>query len=169
MDAIPNIEEIRRMQEEVKDLKKEISDINIKKNKIVDILEISNKDMSLIERLKDYSKKIEFLNTEISVLENKLRSAPSKHAVKMKAELMRRMFKGMSRSQFHLDKMSFDEKKKLLQTIFSGKDADGKRLGVYFWKDKTKKQPWYYEILGGFKNDVGRLSNNKSNIKSVDF
>jgi len=169
MDAIPNLKEIRRLQRELKDIKQEISDINIKKNKLVDILEVSNKDMTVIERLKDYSDKIEFLNTEVMVVENKLRNVPSKNAVKMKAQLMRRMFKGMSKSQFHLDKMTFDEKKKLLHTIFSGKDADGKRLGVYFWKDKTKKQPWFYEIRGGFKTDVGRLSNNKVIIKSVDF
>ena len=94
---------------------------------------------------------------------------PSKHDLKVKAQLMRRMLKGISKSQFHLDKMSFDDKKKMLHAIFAGKDVNGKRLGVYFWKDKTKKQPWFYEIRGGFKTDIGRLSTNKVNIKSVDF
>jgi hypothetical protein len=58
----------------------------------------------------------------------------------------------------HYAKMTFDDKRKLLQSVFTGKDPDGNRCGVYIKKDnKDKKQPWLYEIRGNFISEVGRL------------
>jgi len=51
--------------------------------------------------------------------------------------------------------MTFDDKRKLLQHIFSGTDQDGNRCGVYIKKDDPG---WLYEIRGNLMNDIGRLS-----------
>jgi len=52
----------------------------------------------------------------------------------------------------HLGEMSFDDKRKLLQHAFSGKDAEGKRCGVYV--SRTAEDRWVYTIKGVF-NDRG--------------
>ena len=41
----------------------------------------------------------------------------------------------------HFLKMSLDEKRELLQTLFGGKDENGKSYGVYVKKQNDKKHP----------------------------
>jgi len=45
-----------------------------------------------------------------------------------------------------LAEMTFEQKRKLVQTAFAGKDLDGHRFGVYVMKDEAGR--WRYEIRG---------------------
>jgi hypothetical protein len=42
--------------------------------------------------------------------------------------------------------MTWDDKRKLLQAVFDGKDAEGKQLGIYIGKNKSGA--WIYTIKG---------------------
>jgi hypothetical protein len=51
--------------------------------------------------------------------------------------------------------MTFEDKRELLQNIFSGTDTDGNRYGVYV--EKKGGKDWLYTIKGTFMGEVGRL------------
>jgi hypothetical protein len=60
--------------------------------------------------------------------------------------------------------MSFDDKRKLLMTVFSGKDAEGKRLGVYVRK---VNDTFHFTINGGFGNISGKLPMSKTEAQRI--
>lgn len=156
-DAIPNLAEINRLEDDLKKLKTEIIEVGKKKNNLIEIIELSGNDPDVLERIKKHNVRIEFLRDEEEFIKSKLVSVPTKKEIKKKAQLLKRMIKGVSRSQFHLNKMNFTEKKEMLQSIFSGKDSEGRRLGIYLKRTSNKEKPWLYEIRGTFQTEAGRL------------
>jgi len=52
--------------------------------------------------------------------------------------------------------MSYEEKRQLCQTVFSGKTMDGKRMGVWIAWDETGKK-WSYRIDGHFIDVSGPI------------
>jgi hypothetical protein len=67
--------------------------------------------------------------------------------------------------------MTFKQKRTLLQLVFAGKDADGKRYGDFI--NKTKNGKWVYTIKGIFQDLKGSLREinlfNRIDLKSNDF
>jgi hypothetical protein len=57
--------------------------------------------------------------------------------------------------------MTFEERRALLQDIFSGNDSEGNRFGVYV--EKKSKDLWIYTIKGLFIEEVGRLDKARQN------
>jgi hypothetical protein len=53
---------------------------------------------------------------------------------------------GYSHEPENLPKMTFQQKRKLIQMAFASRDINGKRLGVYV--KKSKEDQWHYEIRG---------------------
>ena len=89
----------------------------------------------------------------------------------MKTKLMLRLKQDILRSYKHFSKMTFQQKRTLLQLVFAGKDADGKRYGVFI--NKTKNGKWGYTIKGIFQDLKGSLREinlfNRIDLKSNDF
>jgi hypothetical protein len=53
--------------------------------------------------------------------------------------------------------MSFEDKRKIVQTAFGGKDFEGNRCGVYVNKPDKAVEPVTYEIKGVFTDIQGQL------------
>jgi hypothetical protein len=68
------------------------------------------------------------------------------------------------------NRMSWEEKRALCQMLFSGKRADGKRMGVYVMKPdrqpKVQHRPWLYAIHGHLICESGRT---KSKDRLSDY
>jgi hypothetical protein len=64
-------------------------------------------------------------------------------------------------SDAHLKEMTFEDKRSLLQDIFSGTDSESNRFGVYV--EKKSKELWVYTIKGLFIEEVGRLDKDRQN------
>ena len=72
--------------------------------------------------------------------------------------MLSRMIGEIYRSPSRLAKMSFEERRKLVSTFFAGRDAQGRRLGVYLERDK-KTGAVKYEIRGVFgKTFLGEVT-----------
>jgi len=56
---------------------------------------------------------------------------PSREQLKAKAQLITHTLQMVYRQPGRIEKMGFDERRKLVQTFFDGVDVDGRRLGVY--------------------------------------
>ena len=69
---------------------------------------------------------------------------------------MQRVKESYFHSEAHLKEMTFQDKRELLQSIFSGNDNEGNRYGVYV--EKKGGKDWLYTIRGTFIEEVGRLT-----------
>jgi site-specific DNA recombinase len=97
----------------------------------------------MMEKLKESETNI---LAEMDKAKTKLQNIPSQADIKAKSGLLLRLTKNILRSHKHLSQMTFDDKRKLLQSVFDGKDKDGKRLGIYLAKNKIGDQ--IYTING---------------------
>lgn len=98
------------------------------------------------------------LRAENIMIKDRLAELPTEEQIRMKAQLMQRVMESYYRSIAHVDDLEFDDIHKILQAIFAGKDAEGKRYGVYI---KKMHDGWLYTLKGVFGEPVGRLKNDK--------
>ena len=68
-----------------------------------------------------------------------------------------------------MKKMTFDNKRKLIQTAFSGLDSQGNRLGVYLTKPDKAVEPVTYTIKGIFKDVQGHFPMFEKEIEKEDM
>jgi len=170
-EAMPNLDEIKSLNLQLKQLEKEKTDSKKKIERLIDSIEEGMGDVkSIKERITKHEKRIKTLGHEIAITKSRIEKIPPENIIKSKAHLLKRMIKGYySHSLEHYKKMSFDDRRRLLQAVFSGTDPEGNRCGIYLTKDsKNKEKPWAYQIKGSFLSDRGRLSE-KLELKSGGF
>lgn len=86
------------------------------------------------------------LDTEIEKLRQAIANAPSEEALKRRSQLVRKAARALLRRKVREDADNhFKNTRKLVESVFEGRDAEGRRLGVYLWKEDGK---WFYELRG---------------------
>jgi DNA invertase Pin-like site-specific DNA recombinase len=145
--AIPNMKEVEELSLAISQGEKELAKVDHGIEKILDMIEADNitgaevkKRMTKLQGLKTH------ILSELDSSKTKLASIPSKAAIVEKSVFTMQIIKKVLRSEKHLARMSFNDKRKLLQAVFDGKDTDGKRLGIYI--GRNKKGAWIYTIRG---------------------
>jgi hypothetical protein len=121
---------------------------------MIETASISPEDVK--KRMSKYKQREASLKIELKRLKARLDNLPSGTALKRNTELLQSTMEAIYRNSTEFSKMSFDEKRKLAQFAFSGKDQDGKRSGVYVKKDNDG---FSYTITGvlGHSNLTGFL------------
>jgi hypothetical protein len=66
---------------------------------------------------------------------------------------MQRTWESYFRFDGHRKKMTFDDKRRLMQHLLSGKTPDGKRAGIFITYNKSSRRPWQYVIKGTVRLD----------------
>ena len=170
--AIPNLREIKEREDKIEQTKKLIQTIKLKKERLIDQIEKNTvSDDDIKERMSTYKAQIEKLQAEINLNKKICENLPSSESVSTKIKLMLRLKQDILRSYKHLSKMTFKQKRTLLQLVFAGKDADGKRYGVFI--NKTKNGKWVYTIKGIFQDLKGSLRernlSGRFDLKFTDF
>ncbi len=164
-EAIPDLKERRGLTRQVEEDKAAVK--KIKKGREIIIGKIAEEvisDDDAKEILTNYRKREGLLVEEIEAINERLKMMPSKEAISMRAQLASRVMESWLRHKGHLDEMTFDDKRGFLQSVFDGKDPEGKRYGVYLEKNKDG---FIYTLYGVFGEPVGRVEiDNKVNIKS---
>lgn len=162
-NAQPDIAERTQLENDLENNNQELMKIKKAKNNWLKMIDTADdiKDI-LFDELKEKLPKFREREAAIKLnnvdIQSRLSKIPSSEAISMKSKLIQRTMEDVFQSPEHLQEMSFDDKRKMLQMMFEGRDSDGKRHGVYLYKDDTnKKQPWYFEIRGNFVTDTGRL------------
>ena len=93
-------------------------------------------------------------------------NVPTREQIKARtAPIKKTVGEHFSTSQ-HLRTMPKQEKKRLIQMFFAGKDPDGRRWGVYV-KRGTEEGAFDYRIVGGFTPFAGTLGPAKLTV--ADF
>ena len=117
--------------------------------------------------LKEQQEKLE---KEIKTCEEKIGNIPSPSQIKKRSKFIPQFLKRASKSYYgrgdHFLKMSWEDKRKLCELLFSGVDPDGKRAGVYI--DKDEEGNWHYEIRGLVDKEIaGQLPMSKLEIMDL--
>ncbi len=148
--ALPNVKEQDDLKHEIKQAEKELLKIKKMKGKLLDLAESGSlHDDDIKERMDKHRETEALLRSRIDIVMSKLKSIPSEKDIKKRSGIIVRFRQEFLKMKKHLnDEMTFDDKRKLLQYAFDGKDDDGKRCGVYIRKADNGR--WIYEIKGLF-------------------
>lgn len=145
--AIPDIKESKELQLTINQAEKELAKIKRAKDNLLSQVEQGNlMGDDLKNRMAEHKESEKSLLSKRDSCRRKLQSIPTKEDISRKSQLLLRLKESIYSSQKHLEKMTWIEKWNLLQAVFDGKDADGKRLGVYI--GKNKKGDCIYTIKG---------------------
>ena len=136
---------------------KELSKIKKSQEKLLDKVEadaISVDDLKA--RMDKYKDREAILTSEIQKAEGRIKAIPKQNEIAKGSQLMQRMILSRLKSPEYIEKMSFEEKREIIQAFFSGYGPDGRRLGVYIKRDENEQ--FSYEIYGRFLDKSGTES-----------
>ncbi len=156
-DTLTAPEKRLKLEKTLSVFKKDLSNVQRKKRKLIDLIAddiLSAEDaMPNLNKLKSKEKG---LNEEILKLKTELRNIPDPKIIKRKSKLAQKVLqmvtKKLRATESSLNKMKWEDKRELVQTIFSGKDINGNRAGVYVKKNDTGLLE--YELRGDLLNDT---------------
>jgi site-specific DNA recombinase len=101
-------------------------------------------------KLLELAQQKDALTQQITQINCQMQTIPSKKKIEtMRQELLESQQMSYLSSGHAFNKLPYEEKKKLLNVIFSGKDIDGRRYGVYVMKEDRGCRPFIaYGLLG---------------------
>ncbi len=102
--------------------------------------------------VQDFRKRKEDLNTRLVAINTTLLNMPSAEILERKAKLIERTIMSAYHNPPQLNRMINDDKRELVQTVFSGKGPDGERLGAYVFKPEGKNASPTFELKGVFSD-----------------
>ena len=172
-EATVNEKHILNLKKNIAELEKDIKKIQKQKSRLIDAISegiIEKSDVK--EKMDVLREKESLIQNDLQMTESKLGSLPSEEQIKNRAKvisLFRKKKGGPTKddmkkliehsylgSEEHLNEMTFDEKREVLQSIFPGKDDQGKRYGVYL---KRNESGWKYNVKGLLPSVIGTLDN----------
>lgn len=132
-DATPDMTEIDNLNREKDQLNLELKRSSAQIDKIVTAIGngvISNENAK--RNMDRINERVEFLNSRLGIIDAKIRSIPDPAQVKRLSVFTGKVFSAMIRMnpQMMLEK-DFHYKQRFIKNAIGGKDAEGKKLGVY--------------------------------------
>ena len=151
--AIPDTAKVDSLLAQRQTLQKELKTANAEKENIVKAIGKGIlSDEEAAERMTAIRKQIESLKSAVEAIEAQTQGVPTKAQIKKQATLAKRMLESIFNRPGRIAKMTFEEKRKLVQTFFDGHDAEGRRLGVYVWKNEDGQVAYSIRgVLGGLE------------------
>lgn len=151
-EATPNLEKIREYQNRISAIDSTLNKIQAARDRILKLvvnLAIGEKESE--RQLKDQNKRQEKLQVEKERLLDYLESQPDFDKIKTVSKNVSTAFLTRKRlikekANINFDKMTWEEKRHLVEMVFSGKTPDGRRMGVFIeWPEKGN---WRFSIRG---------------------
>jgi hypothetical protein len=150
--AVPDAEEIGQLPVRKEELTKELDKLKSERNRLVrKIAQGVISDDVAKDTLDEYADREVLLMQEISKIDYKLESVPSRRVIGITADLIKRHIETIHKNGRKYAQITFEEKRKLAQFAFSGQDPEGRRCGVYLEKTDSEKYPWRFTIRGVLK------------------
>jgi hypothetical protein len=156
MKAIPKYEEVERMRKEKMDLEKRLATLSLASDRIVDaIAKGIISDDKAKKRMDAVVENENIIKEEIARINAQTSNIPTEKQIKINAKaLLESVIRWVKSGSGHFERMTWDNKRKLIEKVFKGKDASGKPFGVYIKKDGPNRS---YEIRGNFTVISGTL------------
>ena len=152
--ASTDLDLAEKLEDQISKWEKEISQISKDEEKLIEaVLDNTLPKDSIRKKMDEFSIRKESIKGDIQIAGRKLEQIATEKELKSRSEqIKRRIERSFLTSDNRLKEMSFDEKRELLQSLFNGKDSEGRRYGVYLEK---RKSHWIYKIKGNFQEIVG--------------
>ena len=160
--AIPNKKQIEEKRQRIQQVQKELEQIANSRDRIlVQIEKDTITEDQASDRLTKLKKREEHLRIEAERLREQIASVPDAGKVKEASKQIARRFRfdpnehmkrEIGRMDCDISRMTWDDKRHLLKTIFTGTLGDGRRMAVYVTRDKNKGRGkgWKFRIRGNF-------------------
>ena len=166
--AIPNLGEVKELETEMSENERALTKIKKAKQKLIAAIEEYGIDPDINEQMTKHREQQDLLKAENRTISAKLAEIPTEKQVTMKVKLLQRMAESWAKGPEHLSEMTFDEKRTLVETVFSGKDAGGKRFGVYLEKRKdSTKYKWMFTIKGHLIDEIENLPMSRDAMRAT--
>ena len=171
--ATPTLDKVNELEREKNFIEKKIKKIAQQKNNLIEAVadgKFSHIDIKAkMEKLREEEQSfVDRRTVVVTQLENIPTKASIQQTVKRYAVRKAVIRDAFSRASSDcLRSMSYDDKRQLIEHAFSGKDAEGKRLGVYVKPTGKKDTPWTYTIKGTLSEVEGRLPMDKGEAQDL--
>jgi DNA invertase Pin-like site-specific DNA recombinase len=113
-------------------------------------------------RLKQWNSQMKEAKISIETIDKQLKNIPTKTAIEsrrkfVQQEILKRQEESYFQSGHTFDDLPYEEQKKLFNMLFGGRDAEGKRYGVYIMPEhKGVRKFVCYGLLGKFNGWVSK-------------
>jgi len=158
-DAVPDTKDIEKAIDRLNQIAFELRKVDTQKNRLVDAVAEGTLDNDTVKsKMNNLKSREAVLNDEKQSLKAKIENQPSKDEIENRFKWWQTFLRGeYELNDEHMLQMSFDEKRLLLQALFSGTDEKNQRFGVYIERDLRREYPFYWEIRGNipYVNDGG--------------
>ena len=177
--AVPNLEKMNQYREQAERIQKEVSSIQTGRERIIRyIAKDTISDKQAEKELNELTAKENKLTEKLVQITNSIDNCPSPKSIEKASKRIANQFgsktvnvrlmlaKKYANREF--DKMTYSEKRAFVKNVFSGKTADGKRMGVYVhWN----KDGWKFDIKGQLIDETGlrQLSDEMKDAYFGDF
>ena len=154
--ATPNLKKIEESQKRIKHIETEIKNIAKGRDKILRLISKGAvTDKQAEKELQNLNERDSSLQSEYNRLCESLEKKPSPDAIKAMSKKTSKQFRSYqlkintakrTAGTKPYNEMTYEEKRALIEMVFSGKMPDGRRMGVYIEWDK--KGNWKFDIHG---------------------
>lgn len=166
--AIPNKARTVSLQEELKQLEPKLQLCQKEKENIVrSIAKGILTDEDAATNMRDIRESESRLTQSIFQIKLQLENVPTKERIERSATLVQNTIRKAYKGKGGIDKMTYEEKRTLLEKAFSGKDVKGKRLGVYVRKTNNPDRPIAFTVKGILGNIEGLLPLSKFDLEEL--
>ena len=158
LKAIPDTSKIDQLRDQKQAFEKDLEKAEAELQRLIKSITkglVSDNEAETIG--KEIRARIGLLKDEISKILPQVDNVPTKEQIHRRAKLIRRQLEAVYFRPGRLRKMTFDNKRKIIQTAFGDKDIKGNRLGIYLHKPDKAGQPVTYTIKGIFEDIEGQL------------
>ncbi len=155
--ATPDLERITADRQRQVTILDSLQKITVARNKILGLIEKDAiTEPQAEQKLRELQQRETRLQEELDRLQDGLMHIPTPDKIKTVARQVAGRFSRLNckidDANHALDKMTWEEKRHLAETVFSGTTADGKRMGIYIeWLDgqeRKRKKQWKYTLTG---------------------
>lgn len=164
--AMPNLDELNGLQSQLESNEKELKKIRTGKENLLSAVESGHLELDdITERMAKLKERERLLIAENATVKARIEKIPNAEKVSRKARLIKRVMTEIAHLPSHLKKMTFDQKRTFLQTIFTMPNVSEERPGVYLKRvNDDGKQSWLYTIKGNLNlmDRAGRLPMSRS-------
>lgn len=166
--AIPDNSKVEEMRDQKQILKKQLEKADAELQRVIKAIAkglISDDEAE--KAVAGIRERETLLKGEIEKIRPQIENVPTKDLIKKRAKLIKRQLEAVYTRPGRLKKMTFDNKRKIIESAFGGKDAKGKRFGVYLHKPDKAGGPVTYETKGIFEDVQGKLPMSKKEIERI--
>ncbi len=170
--ATPNLKRLEEERERINFIEKELQKIQIGRDRILSL--IIKEKLTESQASKELDK-LQVREVKLTIEQQRLQqnqeNNPTAEQIKEVSEKVSKQFKRSVRvstakrrsiSKAWFEKMTYEDKRNLCETIFSGRNTDGSRMGIYIeWDNKGR---WSFDIRGHLIDKGNLLSDTTFNF-----